>query len=171
MARIVQARRNINLLFPSHCGMKTSLFKQNETAILDISRLCANEDDFNNRVLSLSSLVGEIEGNALKSQIRAQRGDLGRSIGILEAWLEESWPDYDRRIIKNLRMIQTLRSKKYPIHVDTTEFVQALQYFRFTFPITDWQGLWEAVLRAYLESLEGLEEVLRLGCEQKLQEM
>ncbi|MBA7597236.1 hypothetical protein ES703_04237 [subsurface metagenome] len=168
VVRVVQVRRNINLLFESYSEVKTILFKQNEPAILDISRLCANEDDFNNRVLSLSGLIGEIDGDVLKSQIRVQHDEFSGSIGLLEAWLELLQPDYDRRIIKNLRVIQTLRSKKYPIHVDTTKFIKALQYFGSVFPVTDWQELWEAVLSAYLQSLEGLEEVLRRLCEQKL---
>lgn len=158
--RIVQTRRNINLLYSSYSETKTNLFKQNEMAIFDISRLCANEDDFNNRVLSLSNLVGEIESDAVKSQIKAEHGDLSGSISIIEASLNELQPDYDTRIIKNLRMIQRLRSKKYPIHVDTPEFVEALQYFGFSFPVTDWQALWEAALGAYLQALEGLERVL-----------
>lgn len=161
--RIVRVRRNIDLLFTSHFEAKTKLFKQNEIAILDISKLCANEDDFNNRILSLSTLIGGIENDVVKAQIKGQHGDLSGSIAILEAWLEEARPDYDTKMIKDLRMIQRLRSKKYPIHADTTEFIEALQYFGFTFPVIDWQALWEASLNAYLQTLEGLERLLKLG--------
>jgi hypothetical protein len=160
--RIVKARRNIDLLFASRCEGKRKLFKQNEIAIFDISRLCANEEDFNNRILSLSNLITGLESDAVKSQIKAQHGDLSGSISMLEAWLEEAQPSYDARIIKNLRMIQRLRSKKYPIHADTTEFVEALQYLGFTFPVRDWQALWEVTLGIYLQALEGLEGLLEL---------
>lgn len=161
VTKIVETRRNIDLLFFSHSKTKARLFKQNEMAVLDISKLCGNEEDFNNRVLSLTSLIGEIESDAVKSELKAQPRGLTGSISVIETWLNEIWPEYDTRLIGNLRMIQILRSKKYPIHVDTSEFVKALEYFGSAFPVTDWQGLWETVLHVYLESLKGLEEILR----------
>lgn len=83
--RIVKARRNIDLLFASRCEGKTKLLKQSEMAILDISKLCANEEDFNNRILSLSNLITGLESEAMKSQIKTEHGDLSGSITMLEA--------------------------------------------------------------------------------------
>lgn len=157
--QIIQQRRNINLLFDERYGIK--LFKQNEQAIIDITKPCAAEEDFNNRVLSLANLVTEIETEEIKKHLKVASANLTGSINILGALLKEISTFYDQTIIKNLRMIQTLRSKKFPIHVDTPEFIEALKYFGFPFPVTDWQALWDTVLQKYLESLNGLEQCLK----------
>ena len=63
-------------------------------------------------------------------------------------------------IIKNLRMIMILRSKKFPIHKDDPRLLEALSYFGFTSLPLDWQDLWEKVLMRYLDSLKGLLTIL-----------
>lgn len=146
--KIVQKRREINLVFSNK--FKTKLFKDNEMAILDIRKLCSNEEDFNNRIQSLTTLIDEINTKELKKGIDENASG---SISILQAFLEAKILDYDKTIITNLRNIVTLRSKKYPIHSDDPKFIEALGYFSFNFP-PDWEDLWEVVLKSYLDSLE-----------------
>lgn len=153
--KIVQKRREINLIFNAKFGSK--LFQENEMGILDIRRLCANEEEFNNRIQSLTTLIDEIEIEGLNKYMD---NALVGSINILEVFLKKRALDYDEDIIKNLRNIITLRSKKYPIHRDDPRFIEALEYFSFqNFP-PDWGELWEVVLNKYLDSLVLLKESL-----------
>ena len=146
---IIQKRRDININFNSK--FKTNLFKDHEMAILNIRKPCSNEEDFNNRIQSLTTLIDEMHTKDLgKCVDRARNG----SVNILEVFLEVKLPNYDKTIIKNLRNIVILRSKKFPIHTDDPKFTEALNYFGFqNFP-PDWGKLWKVVLKKYLESLE-----------------
>ena len=150
--KIVQKRREINLIFNDK--FKTKLFKDHEMAILGIRKLCSNEEDFNNRIQSLTTLIDEINTEELKKSVNKTTGG---SINILEAFLEDRLPNYDKSIIANLRNIVTLRSKKFPIHSDDPKFIGALGYFGFNFP-PDWGDLWEVVLKKYLECLEKIKK-------------
>jgi len=153
--KIVQRRREINLIFSSK--FKTKLFKENETTILDIRKLCGNEENFNNRIQTLTTLIDGIETAELKKYINKETSG---SINILEAFLKRYISNYNKKIIANLRNIVTLRSKKYPIHRDDPKFIEALKYFSFkSFP-SDWGELWEVILRKYLESIEELKKCL-----------
>jgi len=153
--KIVQKRREINLIFNSK--FKTKLFKENEMAILDIRKLCGNEEDFNNRIQVLTTLIDDMETEELKRFIN---NDTSGSINILEAFLEGHIPNYEKKITANLRNIATLRSKKYPIHRDDPKFIDALKYFGFQGFPPDWGELWEVVLSKYFESLEELKKCL-----------
>ncbi|MCD6481738.1 MAG: hypothetical protein J7L31_05660 [Thermoplasmata archaeon] len=153
---IAQKRREINLIFANKFGVK--LFKDNEIAILDIRKLCANEEEFNNRIQALTTLIDEINVKELKKFIRNKK--LNGSVNILEAFLEEQLPNYNKTIIANLRNIITLRSKKYPIHRDDARFINALRYFGFRKYPPDWGKLWEVVLKKYLESLKLLKKCI-----------
>ncbi|MGH7800695.1 MAG: hypothetical protein ACREOW_08720 [Thermodesulfobacteriota bacterium] len=153
--KIVQKRREINLIFNSK--FKTKLFKENEMAILDIRKLCGNEEDFNNRIQVLTTLIDDMETEELKGFIN---NDTSGSINILEAFLEGHTPNYEKKITANLRNIATLRSKKYPIHRDDPKFIEALKYFGFQAFPPDWGELWEVVLSKYFESLEELKKCL-----------
>ena len=150
---IVGVRRNLNLLFEQK--FKTRLLKQNEMAVNDIRKPCSNEEEFNSRILSLALLISEIDTQNVLKLIKSGKPEPG-SINILEAFLDEYSPNYDKAIIRNLRVVMTLRSKKYPIHRDDPAFIDALNYFGFTELPPDWQELWEAVLRRYLDSLHAL---------------
>jgi hypothetical protein len=146
--KIAQKRREINLVFSNK--FKIKVFKENEMGILDIRKLCSNEDDFNNRIQSLTTLIDEIKTKELKKHINKI---VSGTINLLQAFLEDIFPNYDKTIITNLRNIVTLRSKKFPIHRDDPKFIEALRYFGFNFP-PDWGDLWEVVLKKYLECLE-----------------
>ena len=150
---IVSARRSLNLIFASR--YETKLFKQNESAITDIRKLCSNEEEFNNRILCMALLIDGIETKNVKGLIKHRQPKHG-SVNIIEAFLEEVAPNYDRVIIRNLRIIISLRSKKYPVHPDHPKFLDALKGLGFEGISLDWQELWEKVLLKYLESLQKL---------------
>jgi hypothetical protein len=154
---IVAKRRYINQAFEHKFGMR--LFKENEKAICDIRKLCSNEEEFNNRIMALAILIDQIEVDELKKRVKGTYEI--RSINLLETFLKENFPNYDKRIILNLRQIVTLRSKKYPVHPDDKKFIEAMNYFGIaTFP-PDWEELWECALRGYLETLQKLLEILK----------
>jgi len=153
---IIDARRNLNIVFEKKFG--TVLFKQNEMAANDLRKPCSNEEEFNNRILSLAVLIDGIETNSLSKHVKAWT-EAG-SVNLLEKFLDEQVPDYDRVSVKNLRMMITLRSKKYPIHRDDSAYLNALSYFGFTDVPPDWQNLWGTVLIRYLETLRTLVNAL-----------
>jgi len=155
--KIVENRRIIDLIFERN--FKTKLFKQNEMAVNDIRKPCSNEEEFNNRIMSISLLISDIETDGILKLIKSSKPEPG-SINLLEAFLNENIPRYDSSIIKNLRTIMTLRSKKYPVHRDDPVFMDALNYLGFTTLPPDWQELWEAVLRRYMHSLQNLVSTL-----------
>jgi len=149
---IVELRRHINLVFEHKFKMK--LFKENEKAICDIRKPCSNEEDFNNRIMSLALLIDQIEIDQLKKKVRGSYEP--GSINLLEEFLKENFPDYNKVIIQNFREIIALRSKKYPIHSDDKEFIDAMKYFGITKFPPDWEDLWERALKGYLQSLREL---------------
>jgi hypothetical protein len=153
---IIEARRNIDVVFKSR--FKTAFFRQNEIATNDLRKPCSNEAEFNNRILSLALLIDGIETTSVSKLIRSE-GETG-SINLLETLFDERVIDYDKMVIRNLRMIVTLRSKKYPVHMDDPKYLNALSYFGFTDMPPDWQNLWETILCRYLESLRGLLSIL-----------
>lgn len=134
-------------------------------AILGIRRPCSNENAFNNRIQELTALIDEVNTEGLKNYIN----DTANGSIILEAFLEAKMPSYDKNIIINFRNIVTLRSKKFSIHRDDPKFIDALNYFGFTFP-PDWEDLWEVVLKKYIDSLEKIKKVLDFEKGKKKQE-
>jgi len=153
---IVDARRNLNVVFEAKFG--TVLFRQNEMATNDLRKPCSNEEEFNNRILSLAVLIEGIETSSVSKLVKGE-SEAG-SVNLLEKFLDEHTPDYDKVAVKNLRMMITLRSKKYPIHRDDSAYLNALSYFGFTDVPPDWQNLWATVLSRYLETLQALINVL-----------
>ena len=156
--RIVENRRDLNLIFKSQLG--TELFQQSEMAITDVRKPCSNEQDFNNRILSLSILIDGLQIESIRELVKTSEPRAG-SINVLEAFLKEQFPGYDEQIVTTLRMIKRLRSKKYPIHPDRPELTGALQYFGFTGFPPDWQDLWKVVLGKYLDTLERLKKLMQ----------
>lgn len=130
---IIQTRRCINLVFKQK--FKTALFKDDEVAMHDIQKPCVNEDDFNNRIQALSTLIDKTEIKKLRKFVNS---DLNGSINILERFLNIYASHYDRTIIINFRNIMTLGSKKHPVHPDGPKFIKALEYFDFGYPPEDW---------------------------------
>jgi len=127
-------------------------------AINAIRKPCSNEEQFTSRITSLALLIDEIEMDEIRNLVKLKPKT--GSINLLEAFLNEKYPNFDKTLIRNLRMIMILRSKKFPVHKDDPRVLDALNYFGFTSLTLDWQELWEKVLQRYLDSLKTLLKTL-----------
>ncbi len=146
---IVSKRRSLNLIFSSRFKTNSEFLIQNEQAILDMMKPCKSEDDFNNRIQTLTTLIDEMDFPRR-----------GRSIEALEAFLQSRGLAYDRKITENLRTVFNLRSKKYPIHKDDPAFVEALKHYGFSSFPPDWSVLWRRTLEEYLQTLRELKKAV-----------
>ncbi|MGD2248784.1 MAG: hypothetical protein PVF58_10305 [Candidatus Methanofastidiosia archaeon] len=97
---IVQKRREINLIFKQK--FKKKLFKEDEIAIVDMERSCENEDDFNNRIQALSTLIDGIDIESLKEYIECKRKG---SINILEEFLEKRFQAMIKKLLRSSEIL------------------------------------------------------------------
>ncbi|ODS37814.1 MAG: hypothetical protein A7316_08995 [Candidatus Altiarchaeales archaeon WOR_SM1_86-2] len=153
---IANKMREINFIFRGK--FDTVWFKDNNLAILDISKPCSREEEFTNRILSLSTFISEVETKKIKEFLGGSK--LSGSINLLETFLDKVSLSYDKKCIGDLRKIQYLRNKKYPVHADDKKFMEALNHFGFSSFPPDWEELWETILQRYLKSLEKIKESL-----------
>ena len=152
LKKITDERRSINLIFQDNLGFK--LFKDNELAILDIQKDCRSEDDFTLRVQSLCNLIDGVDIKELKKRINNGNGNVQPgSINLLKAFMDTIYPDYNDKLITNLRLIMSLRSKKFPVHKDTPEFLKVLRQMGFKHYPPDWSKLWKKCIEGYYQSL------------------
>jgi hypothetical protein len=155
---ICEGRRWLRNNFHSKFGIK--FLRESESSIMDLMGICENKNDFTIRILTLAYLIDDIDYKEIKEKFELsieliKKQGLVGSINILEFILQNHFPNYDRKIIKNLRDIRKLR-KKYPIHPDTPEFVGTLKDWKFSTPPTDWNAVWSLALKKYLESIRVL---------------
>lgn len=152
---IVQERRWVNDLFLHK--FKTNLFRQNETAISEIQRGCKNENDFTNRIAALALLIDDIE---IPTNDQETLKKLQGSINQFEAFAAKKLPKLDSECITILRDINTLRSKKMPIHKDDPKIVQVLLKWEYRIP-PNWSNLWIEALSKYRNSLVMLKKAMK----------
>jgi len=155
--KIINERREINLLFQAKHGFK--LFKSNEMAITDLSRISKDENDFTLRIQSLSSLIDEMDAKPMKKHLKGKDVEPG-TINTLKAFMDECYGGYHDDLIINFRRLMTLRSKKYPVHKDSTDLLKILQQMGFDEYPPDWTVLWEKCLESYLHSLTLIHECM-----------
>jgi len=151
---IVKKRENINDLWKKKFGFK--LFHPNEIAIFQIMKPCRNEEEFTNNIAALALLVDQLNVEEMKKVVGEKEG----SVNILEAFLTKNLKEFTTEIISNFRDIITLRSKKFPIHVTDTKFVEVVIRICGKYPPA-WTNLWLEVLSRYKESLDKLLEHLQ----------
>jgi len=147
--KIVEIRRSIKNIFKDK-GIK-NVFQSNEDVVY-LLKPCNNEYDFNNFILVMCGIINkDLEG--FKKIVTMPDGRTG-SIVALEEYLKSEYGEntYNPAIITNLRDIFTLRSQKFPIHVDTTEWMKKVVSLGFVPPI-NWQGLGFKCLELYFESI------------------
>ncbi len=156
--QILEARRTLNLKFRDQYVFP--LLKQDELATAHLRKLCSNEDDFNNRILTISSLIDGIETDPLKSDLSGVKVNEG-SVALMQSFFRKHSVKIDTGAFANLQQIKRLRSTKYPIHSDKPEFLDSLGFFGFGYP-PDWQELWMKVLMRYLDSLQTFSKSLEL---------
>jgi hypothetical protein len=109
-------------------------------------------------VQGLSSIIDDIETEKIKKI--AESVDNG-SINIMESILRKNGERDPEDIVKNLRMLKTLRNKKFPTHSDDGKFIEATTNFgQDKFP-PDWEVLWENVLDGIVKSLKRFRDALQ----------
>ena len=154
VGEIVEKRRWINAVFDQKFGFE--LFKQNEFAVSDIQKGCRDEADFTNRITALALLIEGIRASNFKKLLSTRPTG---SINILETFLKEKYPNFNQKIITNLREIMTLRSKKMPIHKNDPKIIQVILKWEYKIP-PNWSSLWTQALIKYQESLNELAKIL-----------
>jgi len=159
---IVENRAIIDTQFKSRFGKR--FFKattDDGRVVVDISSPCEDERDFIYKVQALSGLITRARADA-KELIRDLkiREEIQGSINILEAILREKYGDFDPEIISGLRKINRLRSRSYPTHTLEPEVILILEEMGFTYPPSDWNKAWRAVLEIASRSFEKLRDLL-----------
>lgn len=131
---------------------KERLIEINEQrVILDLSGKCDDEKDFNNRILALNTILQWLNNEFFEKNQITKIGQVNK----LEALLKKIHPNYDPEIIKIFRMIIKLRLK-YPIHIDSQEFIDTAKEFNEIYPNIDWGNLWDKVIAKFIEALKRL---------------
>ena len=148
--KIIEVRRSIKNLFKAK--EIENVFESNESVIY-LTKPCSKEDDFNNLILIMCGIINEdLEG--FKKIVEMPKGQTG-SIVAFNEYLKSEYGEgsFNISIIQNLRDIYTLRSKKFPTHVDTTDWIDKVKTLGFSYPITEWEDLGFKCLELYFESL------------------
>lgn len=147
--KIVDRKREINMIFESKFGSR--FFIDNEKAIISIKKPCSTEDEFNNRIQGLVSIIDNIETDKIKQSLNIDN-KIKDSVTIIEIYLKKHDQNVSE-IISILRQIKKLRNKKFPTHFDDGEFIESMKYFgQNKFP-PDWEELWENALAKTIECL------------------
>ncbi len=159
VSHLVDRKSEINLIFDNK--FKIKFFKDNERAIINISKPCIDEDEFNTRIYWLAALItDDVETSKLKKIVKNGDGVNG-SIDFIQVYLNENNITYDQDMIISLKMLRILRNKRYPTHPDDGLFLDATTYFgQSKFPL-DWAVLWENVLKSITESITKLRNVIQ----------
>ena len=77
------------------------------------------------------------------------------SINILEEFLKEHIPEYEKEIITNLRKIMKIRNQ-WPIHKSSAQGIKLIMQVNETYPVEDFEEFWSRLFNLYTESLRGL---------------
>ena len=132
------------------------LFHPNERAIFQIMKPCKGEEEFTHNIAALAILIDQLNVKDMKKRVAVKEG----SVNILEEFLKNEVGEFPPEVISNLRDIVVMRSKRFPIHVTDTKFVEVVIRLTGKYPPV-WADLWVKALRMYEESLEKLLNLLQ----------
>jgi len=152
--KIVKLREDINDLWERTFGFK--LFLSNERAIFQIMKPCRGEEEFTHNIAALAILIDQLNVKDMKEHVVTKEG----SINVLEDFLKKEIGDFPPEIISNLRDIVIMRSKRFPIHITDTKFVEVVIRLTGKYPPA-WADLWVKALEMYEESLKKLLNLLQ----------
>ena len=152
---LVGIRKIINNLFLSK--FERRLMEQDESSLIQVIEECEDEKGFVVNLAALGNLIDKMNATVLKSFLRSKVKD--GTINQLEQFLKENYPDYNPKIIKNLRDIMTLRNQ-WPIHDDTSRGIVVAKDIYGSYPPTDYKKFWSLVLKLHIESLTLLRSCL-----------
>lgn len=146
---IVEIREEINSLTKKIFGFK--LLHPSENSVFQIMKPCRNREEFTNNIAALALLIDQLNISEMKKTTGKKEG----SINALEDFLSKNVKDFSSEVISNFRDIMTLRSRKFPIHITDTEFVETVVRLVGKYP-PNWSELWLKSLEMYEESLNKL---------------
>jgi len=154
---LVDRKREINMIFANKFG--TRFFIDNEKAVMSIKKPCSDEQEFDNRIQGLASIIDNIEIQKIKDVLKIENSKRVGTIKLMEAVLNSN--NNEKNKFESLIMLKKLRNKKFPTHIDDGEFINAMKYFgQEKFP-PDWQVLWENVLENVTQGLSEFRRVLQ----------
>lgn len=157
-AKIIDLRDNANAVFGERVGGCLLTLLQ-ERALAELSRQCDSEEEFAYRVTSLCALATAIDTSNLgtSSEGPAQGGSIDR----LGVFLRREFPESDTsKIMDTLSHFNRLR-RMYPVHTDrATGVIRAFEFFGLEYPVREFQRAWEKLLKAYLEVLRSILDLL-----------
>jgi len=155
---IIQYRDLINAIIYNSNKVKLLELDQ-ERNLFEFFKGAKTNEDFSHRIASLGALVGKLNKKFLKEITEYEGSELG-TIGLLKLLVEKYDPS-KISITEILRQINRLR-QGYPIHSDkATGVIEAHEYFKIDYPITDFEKAWSILLEQYLHSLKELFELIK----------
>lgn len=154
LMEIFRLRDNVNLHFKNKFGF--DIFKlEQEGVIPEIAKPCEIETDFVTKIALLGNLIDWMNVDNLKSSLRVEAKG-SKSITLLKEFLKKEFPVFDETIIKNFRIINELRNKKFPIHKEGEEVIDIFADLGEKYPPDNWGNVWKKVLDLYIDSLKNL---------------
>lgn len=154
LMKIFSLRDKVNLHFKNKFGFELLKMEQ-EGVIPEIVRPCEIETHFAMKIALLGNLIDWMNVEDLKSNIEGEiKG--AKSITLLEQFLKYKSIPYEDKSIRNLRTINDLRNKKFPIHKEGEEVIDIFREIEEKYPPDNWDIVWKKILGLYLESLEDL---------------
>ena len=158
LMEIFKLRHKVNLLFREKFGFEIFKLEQ-EGVIPEIATPCKSEDDFVRKILVLGNLIDWMDVQKLKSNLKSDFKE-AKSIELLERFLTQHFVTFDPIIIRNLRDVNKLRNKKFPIHKEGEEVIEIFNKLGAKYPPDDWEFIWKRVVRLYIDSIKGLMNLL-----------
>jgi hypothetical protein len=154
---IVETRKMINLIFKKKHKEYLLGITQEEN-LTDLFKDAYSKEEFNTRLISLGSTVGEMNVSLLRTLTSITDTQI-RSIQLLKALLMPLEPTVEPHI-KTLQNLATVRNG-YPAHQDKPDTLKAYQALSISYPVTDYSASWKALLVHYLTALQGINDVIQ----------
>ncbi len=155
----VEGRNYLDTNFKSLFGIRLfQTLTDDAVAIKDLMKPCVSQTDFALKIQALAGLVDRIDEKGLREKIKDKEKDkLKGSINVLEQFLKENLPNYQKYMISNLKNLLALRSKMYPAHATASEVIIILGNFGVNkYPMSNWEEGVSKILRLCSNSLTGL---------------
>lgn len=154
---ITNAIKMCNLLFHDLTDVPT-LLREDIEAISTLHQPCSDENDFRVKLGALAELF-QVDAKKWEPILEKFDPNLKRASTLLTRWLDEQEIPYDRDEVKVWDAIIDLRNVSFPYHPTNKKLIPLVKAFGQSFPI-NYMGLYESVLKKFLESLKMLQRVL-----------
>ena len=149
---IVETRKMINLVFKKKHNEYLLELAQEEN-LTDLFKDAHTKEEFNTRLISLGSTVGEMNVDLLRTLTGITDTQI-RSIQLLKALLIPLALTAGAHI-KTLQNLAIVRNG-YPAHQDKPDTLKAYNDLGIPYPVTDYSVSWKALLVHYLTALQGI---------------